>query len=448
MINASRKHYMKACITIAALTIQMLQCTELLITQPGIYKLGDTLVASPTGADSIVIIATSNVVFDLGERVILQGNIVANVNGIVINSSLNDITIQNGTVQNCTGNGLVINQSCTRIKILNVRFVSCATTGISIPATVGNAVSNCRISGCQFFGCCNGAAASSVINVTQSNTIELSNIIIVNTLGSANLSMIGLTSCSMCDLNTLQIKNNSTTGLLFGILDNAGSINRYSNIVIENNSSTLPFTGLNFITINANLVKSVHILLNLSSANSVTGFSLSNGDNCQFNSCLVEGNSSVTGTIGFNFLNTGNQNIITDCLVTLNSSSGAGALTIGFNFNNGSIEAFNRCFAANNSSTNGPSIGAFFQGTGGSNSTFRDCMLYRNVGINAANSFGINRAVGTNNLFTRTIGFNNNTTPANQLTGLPAGSIQTPAVPATSNLNTLSSPWANLAIGS
>ncbi len=421
--------------------------TDLLITQPGIYKLGDNLTFNPSGSDNAINITVSNVVLDLGNKTVSQGNAVANVDGITINSGLTDILIQNGFIQNFTGNGILLNQSCTRIKINNLQIINCSNCGILLSGTVGNTITNTAITQCSILGCSN-VSAFGAINITQANGLKIENIVVANTVGTTNISFITLANCVLCSFNNIYIKNNSSTGFMRGVNESAGTINKYSNILIANNTSANQFLGINIINSNADSFNNVRVLANSSSTQDLIGFNLNNCDNGMFRSCLVQNNSGILGFTGFNFFTTGNQNFVIDCLVTSNSISGAAANAIGFNFDDGSREVLRKCQVLNNSSTNGTATGIFFQGTGGSGSIITNCLVSRNVGVNAASSFGVNRLAGANNLFPQVVSFNNNTTAANQLSGVPAGSVQTPAAPASNNINSLSSPWSSLALGS
>ena len=424
---------------------------ELTISAPGLYKLGDNLTVFPALADTVINITSSDVIFDMNGYFIAQGNITGNVDCFVVNSNLSDITIKNGTIRDISRNGILVNQSCTRINVRNIRFENCGATGITLAGTAGNLITVCQIDNCQFYGCSNGAFASSVINLTRSNEIKINKVVIANTAAATSLSMIGMDTCILNDLSNINIENNAVTLQFIAILDLNGAINKYSDITIRNNSSggAFDFIGCNFLTVNANTVSNLNIILNVSPGGNFVGFNLSDSDNCRFTSCFVEGNSGATRSSGFDFINNGNQNILSDCLVIANSSSGVGAQTVGYDFNNGNREVLRCCYALNNSSINGTAIGAFLHGGGGTGCSFVDCNFNRNNGAAAASSLGVLVAApSTSNLFTRTIAFNNNTTPGNQLNGVPVGSVQTPAAPATSNLNTLSSPWANLALGS
>ncbi|OQA35346.1 MAG: hypothetical protein BWY54_00620 [Candidatus Dependentiae bacterium ADurb.Bin331] len=426
-----------------------INAVELTITQPGFHSLGNNLTVLPTGADTVINIASSDVIFDLNDYFISQGNATANVNCFVINSNLTDVTIQNGTVRSFSGRGVVVNTLCTRININNMRFETCGVGGIAFNGAVGQAITLSDIRDCQFYNCSNGVTPGNLIDITSCNQININNIIIADTAALATISMINLSSAVLCQLNNIEIVNSTNAVQFVAIADTSGVENKYSNINIRGNSSgSGNFIGMSMLNLNASTFSNIAIIANTSSAGSLTGLNLSNADNCRYISSIVEGNVGTTGFTGFSFLNNGNQNIATDCSVVSNSVTGLNAIATGFNLDNGNREVLKQCVASNNSSPSGSAIGMSVQGSGGSsNCIIIDCMFNRNFGVNAVTSIGVVVvAPSASNLFTRTVAFNNNILAAAQLSGVPAGSVETPASPETSNINSIISPWSNLAL--
>src|SRR6516164_8816620 len=90
--------------------------TDLIISQPGRYLLGDNITSTPsTPGDNIINITSSDVVLDFDGKFISQANATANISGIVINPNLNDIVIQNGVIRNVTGTGLTLTSTDLRV---------------------------------------------------------------------------------------------------------------------------------------------------------------------------------------------------------------------------------------------------------------------------------------------------------------------------------------------
>lgn len=419
---------------------------ELSITQPGFYLLGDNLTSNPTGADSIINIASNDVVVDLGSYVLSQGNATASVNGINIQPGFDDVTIQNGTIRGVSFNGIQVGAACERIKILNVRFENCGI-GIALNGLVGLNITNSEIRGCGFYSCAN-TGTGSVINITQSNKLNLSDIEIANTVSSANTNLILMSTVTLSNFTNVTIQNNVITGSLNAIVDSSGIGNLFNNIVIQNNSGSVSFGGFFGGPITANTYIDCVVLFNSSSAGFLRAFDMQTTSNCFFQSCRAASNSAVTLTTGFSFIINSNNNTFIDCISSGNIVTGVGATCNGFLLNSANFTVMIRCQASFNSSVAANAIGLSISGAGSNNCSFLDCIFSRNLGVNAVVSFGVQVGVGANNLFARTISFNNNTTPGNELNGLPVGSVTTPASPGSSNLAGILPPYTNLALDS
>ncbi len=423
-------------------------CVELTISQPGLYALGDNLQSNPTGADTIVNITTSNVVLDLSDRIISQGNAIANVNGITVNSGLTDIAIKNGTIRGVTGEGIIVNQTCSRIYITNITFESCATDGILLNGGGGaNQIADVQISGCRFYACANSITPGNVITIGQANKISIDDCIISVTTAVAGVSGISLVGCNLSNFSNIVIQGNSSTSTFSGIFSITSTGNSFSNILIKNNAGATGFSGFLFSSSNNHVLTNVIVLGNTSSGASVTGFDLTSSLNIVSNGCKALANSSVSFATGFR-LGASNSNVFNDCIGSYNTTTGAVFRAEGFRLEDSNFVTLNRCVAANNIATNNIGVGAILTGVGAgsSNCTISNCLFHRNNGNNAANSFGVLRNLGNNNLFIRSIGFNNNITAANQFSGVPVGSVVTPAAPQTNNLNTAGNYWNNVSV--
>ena len=93
----------------------------------------------------------------------------------------------------------------------------------------------------------------------------------------------------------------------------------------------------------------------------------------------------------------------------------------------------------------GTASGIYFVTGTPSFNEIKDCEIMGNNGTTNATSFGIRRLVGTNNLFSRNICFNNGpvspVTLANQTIGVAAGAVSVSTTVAT--LNAPTAPWTN-----
>ena len=424
------------------------QATELTISLPGLYSLGENLVSVPTAADTIVNITVRDVVFDLANRIIVQNNATANVDGVVINSTVTDVTIQNGIIRNVTGSGIIINQGCSRIKINNIFFENCATRGVSLVGAAGvNQILNCEIKNCRFYNCCGGVAGDNAIRLNFCYGTAINDCTVSSSNGTA-LILVNLLSCVLCAVNNVVVRNNTATSLTAFQLS-AGTGNTFTHCIVRNNSASGAVVGFNINTSTLNTIINCTVLANSSSTNACTGFNSITSTTNTYNQCKCISNSGSTGMTAFNAIGTGaigGQCTFIDCAAFANSATGIGAQSTGYLVNGANFGTLLRCLALYNSSTASAAIGISFQGGGGTNWSVNDCIINRNIGNPAANSFGVRVVAGTNNFFARTIAFNNNTTIANQLTGLPAGSVSTPVAPATSNIASITLPLTNMAI--
>lgn len=440
-------HKIKIIFLVGAISFLM-QATELTISLPGLYSLGENLVSVPTGADSIVNITARDVVFDLANRIVVQNNATANVDGVVINSTVTDVTIQNGTIRNVTGSGIIINQGCSRIKISNILFENCATRGASLEGAAGiNQILNCEIKNCRFYNCCEGVAGDNAIRLNFCYGCVINDCIVSSSNGTA-LILVNLLSCVLCAVNNVVVQNNTATSLTAFQLS-SGSGNTFTDCICRNNSCTGIMIGFNLNTSTLALLTNCSALANSSSANTCTGFNSATSTSGTYNQCRCIANSGSAAMTAFNIPGTGgvgDQCTFVDCFAFANSATGVGAQSTGYLVNGANFGTLLRCLALYNSSTASTAIGISFQGGGGTNWSVNDCIINRNIGNPAANSFGVRVVAGTNNFFARTIAFNNNTTIANQLTGLPAGSVSTPVAPATSNIASITLPLTNMAI--
>ncbi len=418
-----------------------LRAVELTISLPGSYEISDSIVTTPTGTDCIIAINASDVVLDFKNNLIAQGNATANVDGIIISSGVSDVTIQNGIIRNVTGRGVLINPSCARIKLSNVIFENCATRGIS-----GSIINNLEIENCRFFSCCSAATADSALFFDTCSQIQCTNCTISSmTNNTATLSGLSLTTVSLSSFGNLLIQNN-VSPIFNGVSAKTGTVNSFVNCVVRNNNASgTVFEGFVFGSSSFDNSFVDCAVLQNSAVTTFTGFDFSGTStnnvlrNCQVN---LNSGASVFGYV----LNTSNENILIDCVAQGNTASGAAPnRAVGFLMNNSNFITALRALSGFNRASLGTAIGISLETAGNTNSAFVDCIAEGNQGNTAATSFGFNRAVGANNLFTRSVGYSNNTTVANQLLGIPAGSVSTPAAPASNNIATITGSWTNIA---
>jgi hypothetical protein len=418
--------------------------TDLTISKPGIYILGNNITSTPGGATNIINITSSDVVLDLGGYVVVQGNNTASVDGIVINANLTDIVIRNGTIRNVTGNGLIIGAGNARIRVSNIVFENCATTGFKADGTV-TTITDIEMQLCRFYNCCSNASGQNIVTFTLVNRLLLNDCVIAGTNNSASiLNCIKFSSCSMCSVSNVIIQNNSNSaaGSTFaGISDSSMSDSQFSNITVRNNSSTPGASGFlyafNTQTSLANVYNNCLVASNTTSG-AFLGFNIT-GTSDIFSQCSIiqcSGSNVNPATQGF-VDGTATGCIYIDCIV---SGLSAG----GFNVNGFNLGSTNDIVARAISTRNsgGLSIG-FLASNSNTFMTIYDSLFSANTGISAAFGADDNNGVNvTHNLWYRNVAFNNTT---GQFAG-GSFSQTTPAAPATQNIAGVTASWTNLAV--
>ncbi len=415
---------------------------ELAITLPGNYLLGDFISSSPLGADTLITISANDVVMDLGG---LNGT--SNVNGITIAPKSTDVTIKNGKILNVTGKGIVINDTCSRIKINNLNIENCGSGAIALIGASGSGmITNFEIADCGIFGGHTQLTTTAAVSLDNCLNGALSNILISDIITTVSFKALQMSGCENCNVDNTVVSNNTTTGSFQGF--NLGKCEQiiFNTCQVMNCSSTIT-------TCTAILVESsggisfnkCSVRSNAASNQAFTAYSLVSSTNNYFSGCVALGNTSLGNNVSFIY-DGSNQNIMTDCAAIANSSTSGGQSFAGFRgLNTANGNALIGCLALYNNAVTLNSIGMVFEATVGSNWLVRNCQFNRNIGT--AGSFGIiEQPVAFTQLCFQNSAFNNGTTIANQITGFPAGSLTTPAAPATSNINNITSPWTNGAI--
>jgi hypothetical protein len=225
----------------------------------------------------------------------------------------------------------------------------------------------------------------------------------------------------------------------------------------------------------ANIFTKCHSLYNTSNSGNCYGFNILTG--CAqntFNLCFALNNICLSGNnltvAGFNILgscqdddsngedeiNPVQMNRFFKCIANYNVSLGPSNNCNGLLANISSNNYWNDCITSYNVSQN-QATGIRFTSNASTNNNWliNNFLAVNNRSTNVGNENNFSRGtwiqVGSNNLFTKGIAFNNGGSaplPANQCAGIETNSVTTPAAPATSNLNGITAPWANLAIAS
>jgi hypothetical protein len=425
--------------------------TPLIISKPGVYIFGENITFNPAGAAQAITITTSAVVLDLQCFTLRQGNAIAGVDGIRVNSGLANVTLQNGMISNFTRAGISVQSNTRRIMIQDLTCLLCAVRGIELLGAIGNLIQDAEITNCIIDSCSQGATGDFAFLVQQSDRCEISYCDIRNCGAVGHtLSAVRLDTCNQSDLNSITIIDNTGSTFL-GVQLLAPTRSSFKNCTIDSNAATANLTGIDITGAanSLNVFDNCQILSNTAGA-SFSGLSLAaNTSNNLFVKCSINWNSSVLVN-GFALTGggaTNNQNSFMDCVVNANSSTTN--TCSGFLINGSDAGIIFRSIVSDNISTAAPSRAISTVGSGGNNWTIKENIIARNTGVNPANSFGIFNTVGANNLFLTNGSFSNGgvgALPGNQLTGVSGTAQVTPIAPATSNLSAATEYWTNLAV--
>lgn len=427
---------------------------ELLIDKPGLYKLGNTITTLPSAADSAINITVGNVILDLGGRTILQGNGTALVDGVLINNGLSDIIIRNGTISGFTRSGIRVGSSCSKIEIENISFINCAISGLDFQGTALNTIVDGSVRNAQIYNC-GTTSGGAPLNMLFCSNFTVSGCAVSNTVATIALTAALLDNLSQCSFDTLLIKSNVTTNALTGISVIGGSSNSFTNCLVQSNSGTTGLTGISLTSATAsNSLINCSVIGNTSITGIFTGFNLNSAPSSYLNNCTANANTGV-GARGFVFDGGSNSAAVLGCTANANSNTGGGSSCVGFSILSASSGLLLDCISSYNTSALTCQGIAFGGITPGSTWVLRAPVTERNVGNTAGNSFGfVYSALAplppSGSFFFRTIAFSNNTTAGNQISA-PAsynGSITSVAGVLTSNLNSITGVWTNIAVPS
>lgn len=326
------------------------------INRSGNYALGANIRFNPiTSNDAAIVINADNVTLDLANYTISQANLVTGCHGIMVNPSLENIVIQNGTVSSLTGTGIIVSQQCQNVTLSSITTFSCDGRGIDLIGLPGNAITGATIKQCTVAQCCKG-------------------------LGTIAL---GLQYCTHPILQQCTIKNNGV------------STHRLSGVRLYNTTNAV--------------VQAVTVQNNIAST-PMAGFELDTISSCNFDYCISTSNvaiGSASSSIGFSFATNVSNNRFNQCTVTKHQATGATARFIGFN-----IVATNNVNELINCSVTDSVASATCLGIFISNSqriTCSDCLIKN---LNATNATG-SEVIGVEIIATYTCSVSNTTIAQN-----------------------------------
>lgn len=412
----------------------------LTLSQPGFYQLGANLTLTPTASnDQIIRISASGVVLDFNGHFISQLNTTTGIDGILIDSNLSDVTIQNGVVRQVTGNGVSVSATTTNISIANMTFEACGTTAIT-----GTIVRNFSIKDVHCVGCCSNSTSTNVILLTTVSNGVIKNCVIDSTVNVSpgTFSAMLIDGCNACNFESVAIQNCSAAGTTFnGLNDQVSSGCRFFDVKVKLNQAAGNFNG--FSTTSTYAIYSNCSCIANSAGVLFNGFAIQQGASlCLFERCIVNNNinSAVRGS---GFLIVGSSCSLIDCFSSHLFSQSTAFISEGFTIQSGSFAStLLNCIGSHQ---NDNTVHGMFV-----NSTQRHAILgglvSRNVGGSDPTSFGVQDVSATQNLYVRLIAFNNGSTQTQQLVGVPAGSVNTIGATQTSNINSATLPWSSIPV--
>ncbi|MBI2775535.1 hypothetical protein HYX58_06000 [Candidatus Dependentiae bacterium] len=444
--------------------------TQLTITRPGFYQLGEDFLVSPTAnGDAVIRVASSDVTIDFNGHFISQLNTTQNIAGVFINPALNDIVIQNGLIQNISGTGIVVTASDMRIEIINMTFTNCSAAALVADGTSGT-INNLEIRSCIMSGCCSNGTDRNVVLLSRCNRSRMLDCVLDNTVNTligintqtTQFAMLSLASCSMCTFKNIWIQNNffrafGATGQIpnVSLIQESGDNNcEFDFVLIRNNqcfnTGTLGannrFNGFAAPSVcDSNRYVNCQIVSNVmanSQSQDMNGF-FGIWTNSIFDRCFIV-SCSATNNLGLNGLRTingSNANVFNGCCAIGNSSFPITGATDGFNCPD-TNSLFKSCIAAYNTSSVNTSLGFNLPQTP-AHVVLYENIAHRNQGPTNAGSIGFSFSGTRASLVTRNIAYNNGTIAANQFVNVNSGS----QIQITSDLiQTVTAPWSNLAI--
>ena len=415
------------------------------ISESGQYVFGDNLIGP--GGDVLVIDA-DNVIIDLNQHIVGGGT-----RGIVIANGHSNIRIKNGAIA-VAAIGLSIQDNCSSIGIENVGLSLCAARAIEMVGTSTGGVSDIILNGVAVRRCSSGPAADAVIHIENGDNVTINRGSITN-CGTIlrDIALLRIQDSVECNCISLIMLNNEVRSLIgIDVVNSNNCKFQRCNISTSNvvgspgNFTGIRLTGTQQVS---NLFSKCSILDNTCD-NEFIGFDIQNNSKGTIiGKSGVTENRAQTLAIAYRVSGTGSPSstmgtIFSEDNAVRNSASDINALVAGFQIQRADEGTIRKCISSYNEAEQGEAHGILFEsGFGGNEWTLLENEIIGNVGNSAANSFGINVATGSDNLFVKNVAFDNGAISANQMAGIAAGSIQQLNP---SNLNSATSPWSNIVV--
>ncbi len=417
------------------------------ITVSGVYKLAEDISFVPSSAIPAIVITSSCVTVDLQCFKLKQANTTAGVNGITVSSSVNDILIVNGQIQDFTNIGISVGDIVSRIEIRDLNVLSAAVRGIEFIGSSG--INNGVISDCNILSCGQGASGDAALALDQCTNIKVMRCCLNNNGNASNdFDVIQLVDCTNCSFSEIQANNNVGNNLSVFSLSGVAQ-NTFVDCSTNGNTGSTDARGFELISSTNNLrnqfINCTSVLLSGTSA--VDGFFTGTANNnnyyfdCRVIANTTSGSSSNAVVHGFNFIsNSDNQamNCIATCVNAPSATKTFGA--IGFDFNTTSSNSLMNCTSSDHITGDSSSSIGYKVLDGFCNDINNSKVVRTDFG------FRLDPAASLKHTFFKNASMCNGIPQDDSYVGFPGGSFQIADDISLINAS-LSSPWTNIAIG-
>jgi hypothetical protein len=413
------------------------------ISNPGHYVLNETINSSVKAPSTCILyINSSDVTLNLSGHALIQDNLTSSIDGILINNSLENILIYNGTIRNTTENGIAIGNSCTNIHLEKLFISNCDEAGINFEGTNGNKITNSSVFNCTVTNCNGGTTADAIglkVNYTDFLTIKdsqsNSNTTTTDTYDGYGVYITNSDNCTF--INTVASGNKGET-IGAGFYANTCTNLYFKNCTAALNTSTDTSSGqtYGFYLNSSDYSRLENCIANRNTgAHEVSGFSLISSAGCYVNNCSANnqettGNSATNFCAGF-YINSDCNTVINSTALSNKGGTSSSSSTYGFFVTNKDRVIIENCYALCNGQTVSNGYGIFMD----SNCT--NCIVKNSVAIGNHSSttsqgvgigddhadpstnliidcFGFNPTTGTNKNYDTNYTFTNNVTEVDQ----------------------------------
>lgn len=355
------------------------------IQQGGIYYLANDIDAAPSSTNRRVIkITANNVVLNLNGMTISQShsNSQSGLNAIDIASSVSNVTIMNGFINNVSDVGINVGTNCNNIRISNVSINNCDSCGLLFNTVNNVTLKNVDATNCNGTG--TSAPGNDAFGLYMSScsnfSIEDCHFDYNRASGTRPAYGIELTSCNDGIIkNTSGSANNGIGSVCYGFYITACNAISLENCTATANSTT--------------------------TSGNCDGFHIDGTSNAiKLKNCLSQGNASAASSSGF-YLGQCKYCVVEECESSYNS--GSSGETNGFHLALGQGNTIIKCKAIANTHDSGDCYGIKLN-TSETSSIITECESSSNTTTTSGVTYGIYIASSsTNNIVTKNVILNN-----------------------------------------